>query len=285
MSPEIGKNAEKMSGNANTALKGVSEETGVDVPLPEEQDGVLGLFFTHTPSPSATPTPSITPSPSVSPSGSASPTVTPSVSPTPSTSAAVTLTPTPSKSPSPTPFRNGFDNRPSPSPTSVTVFTVTSEAVEISEEGTEVSLDLSTLTNGVVTEDDEVAITGVSFQANFDPGQVNPTERFFKIPGVVRQSGDADPCGYKIEWSTGQVTFLSPPEAQVGQCSQTDQSIDDITLETDADGNTVVASFTVSVTCSGENEDCPTLISFEISVATRSIIDSPTPSPTPVPSN
>lgn len=201
------KKGEKMSGEMNEAIKGVNSAAGKELIKPlEDQEGVMRLFFTATPSvtpsPSVSPTPSTSPTPSVTPSLSATPSITPSASPAKTPMVSV------SKSPSPTP---------SNSPPSL-LFTSSINGFSVPFDGTVVDLAVQ-FEGAPVVAGNKVSCDVFQVAGDIDYS-LNPNVRMLDsvfrsniatfIPGVVRQ---ANQCGVKLTSKTDDtVVWLEPTE-------------------------------------------------------------------------
>ena len=281
---DVKKRGEKMTGDTNEALKGVNEATGMDHPLPENDGGVLGLFWTPSPSPSSTPTPSITPTSSVTPTISPSGSPSASVTPTSSTSPAVTVTPTPSKSPSPTPFREGFDKR----APSIVIDEVVENVSDDLNNPTEVSIDLSEQAVPI-SSGDTVVIDEIQVQADLDPALFDPsalpsdgeetTSRFI-IPGLVRQGGNtaAQRCGVYLIFSNGEERQVKIASLNAGiGCLLQKIEFEPIEWAVDEDGNAL--TWTMAVLCNKKTCKARTSIRVKINPGNNK------QSPAPLPSN
>lgn len=206
MSPQQRKNAEKQSGILNEAIKGANEATGSNITPLEDQEGVMRLFFTATPSPSPSPTPSVTPSSSVTPTPSTtpSPSVTPTTTPTPSN----TMAPTPSKSPSPTPFADGSSRIINGQQVIVAEeieTTIATIATDEDDEDAEVEVDVK---SDQVAEGDDVQVEEIEAGGDFGDDGSATTARFvsdeYLLPGLSRQfSIGARFCGIRVYIGSG----------------------------------------------------------------------------------
>ena len=259
--------AEKQSLQVNDAMKDVKEDTGINIPLPEDSEGLMRLFFTATPSPSTSPTPSVTPSASVTPtpSSSAAPSAASSKSPT---TPLDTPASTPSKSPSPTPFADGSSkiiNGQQVIRVEEVVRRITSFATADTDSASIIEIPIN---SNQVAIGDPVEITSIQAAGDFTQALATEgrfaTEMDFGLPGVARTATDAEFCGLKLYFDTVALDIV--PDSCDLKEYQVGTSLGEVAYNTEEDQRVARIQVVATYCKPEEDRDCSADLIVKIAV-------------------